>query len=377
MADSTAAAAAPLMILLVVYGFSSTDLSDSITELKKQTKNLGTHKERESYWQAYVDIQGSASKYSNIDIDGGKLYGLIKYYRKFGGGSNDDNNNNSSSNNKGRMEFEPFTKRQKALVGTPKLMMGRHIKLLLKEEDEGSSSSNSGKEFIMPWFGDEAEPAYRDITAGEECISIDSDRGVYVSTKIKRRNCAGGPPNMKSIDAVMEYVSKLEPDTPLQSIAWEGHQPPKVKSYNVILTGAWPSSVTNNLLPNLTHINTSSMDEIYELFEKRRNTQLISDAEILIDKMLTEQNKGAKSDMTASIFIGSMKDLSTARRNALLKKVYISSTKKKFIDNVRADGDDLDMVVVNERNDSDTGKFEAYGGVVFETFYKLDLSIYG
>ncbi|OEU14219.1 hypothetical protein FRACYDRAFT_269549 [Fragilariopsis cylindrus CCMP1102] len=119
------------------------------------------------------------------------------------------------------------------------------------------------------------------------------------------------------------------------------------------------------------------MDEIYELFEKRRNTQLISDAEILIDKMLTEQNKGAKSDMTASIFIGSMKDLSTARRNALLKKVYISSTKEKFIDNVRADGDDLDMVVVNERNDNDTGKFEAYGGVVFETFYKLDLSIYG
>ena len=185
MADSTAAAAAaPLMILLVVYGFTSTDLSDSITELKKQTKNLGTHKERESYWQAYVDIQGSASKYSNIDIDGGKLYGLIKYYRKFGSGSKDDNNS-SSNNNKGRMEFEPFTKRQKALVGTPKLMMGRHIKLLLKEEDEGSSS-NSGKEFIMPWFGDEAEPAYRDITAGEECISIDSDRVCTYPQKSKK-----------------------------------------------------------------------------------------------------------------------------------------------------------------------------------------------
>jgi len=396
--DSTATAnnTAPIMmILLVVYGFSPTDLSDSITELKKQTKNLGTHKERESYWQAYVDIQGGANKYSNIDIDGGKLYGLIKYYRSSSSNSSNDNNNGD----KGRIEFEPFTKRQKALVGTPKLMMGRHIKLLLKEgdDDDGGGCSNSnnsgGKEFVMPWFGDEAEPAYRDITTGEECISIDSNRGVYVSTKIKRRNCAGPPPSniMKSIDTVQEYISKLQPDTPLQSIAWDGHQPPKIKSYNVILTGPWPSSVTNNLLTSsssssssssLAHINTSSMDEIYELFEKRRNTQLINEAEILIDKMITEQNKGAKSDMTASIFTGSMKDLSIAKRNSLLKKVYISSAKKKFIENVRSadDGDDhLDMVVVNERNDSsgDTGKFEEYGGVVFETFYKLDLSIYG
>jgi len=260
-------------------------------------------------------------------------------------------------------------------------MMGRHIKLLMKDGDE-DDVSKKGDEFIMPWFGDEAEEAYLDITSGEECISIDSDRGVYVSTKIKRKNCsaATSSSSLKSIDGVQDYISKLEPDTPLQSIAWEGHQPPKVNTYNVILTGAWPSSVTSHLAmdESLAHINTSSMDEIYDLFLLRRNNQYIREAETLIDSMVTEQNKskGNTDNMTASIFTGSMKDLATAKRNAILKKVYVSSAKKKFIQLARAEGG-IEMVIVNEREGNDTGKFEEWGGVVFETYYKLDLSIYG
>jgi hypothetical protein len=68
--------------------------------------------------------------------------------------------------------------------------------------------------------------------------------------------------------------------------------------------------------------------------------------------------------------------LACAKRNALLKKVYISSEKKKFIINAMAD-DGFETVVIQPREGGDTGKFEDYGGVVFETFYKLDLSIYG
>jgi len=360
-----------MMVLLVIYGFKPTDLSDSIGELKKQTKNLGTHSQRQAYWSAYGDIQSSANKYSQSDVDGGKLYGLIKYY------SGSTSSNDNKKKEKGKIEFEPFSKRQKALVGTPKLMMGRHIKLLMKEGDE-DDASKKGNEFIMPWFGDEAEEAYLDITQGEECISIDSDRGVYVSTKIKRKNCSAGSSSLKSIDGVQDYISKLEPDTPLQSIAWEGHQPPKVTTYNVILTGAWPSSVTSHLSmdESLAHINTSSMDEIYELFLLRRNNQYIREAETLIDSMVTEQNKSKGTDMTASIFTGSMKDLATANRNAILKKVYVSSTKKKFIQLARAEGG-IEMIIVNEREGNDAGKFEKWGGVVFETYYKLDLSIYG
>ena len=286
-------------------------------------------------------------------------------------------NARSDSKEKGRIEYEPFTKRQKSLVGTPKLMMGRHIKLLMKEGDE-DDPSKKGDEFIMPWFGDEAEEAYLDITAGEECISIDSDRGVYVSTKIKRKNCSAGSSSLKSIDGVQDYISKLEPDTPLQSIAWEGHQPPTTNTYNVILTGTWPSAVTNHLTmdESLAHINTSSMDEIYDLFLLRRNNQYLQEAETLIESMVTEQNKSKGTDTNASIFTGSMKDLATAKRNAILKKVYISSAKKKFIQAARAEGG-IDMIIINEREKNEKGKFEEWGGVVFETYYKLDLSIYG
>lgn len=373
---TNAAASVPMLVFLVIYGFSPTDISDSIGELKKQTKNLGTHKERERYYTAYQDIQAGINKYSNIDIDDGKLYGMVKYYRNCEA--------NDKGGNKGRLDFEPFTKRQKSLVGTPKLMMGRHIKLKMKEDDnnddDGAANKNSGKEFIMPWFGDEAEEAYLDITAGEECISIDADRGVYVSTKIKRKNCAGASSSLKTLDAVVEYIKTLQPDQPLQSIAWEGHQPPKVNTYNVLLTGSWPSSITKNLPDDsAVHINTSSMDEIYDLFQTRRNDQYILEAETLIDSMLTDQGKN-KNDTNASIFTGSMKDLAVARRNAILKKVYISSKKEKFIQLVRADGGGgFEMIVVKERREgsNEASKFEEWGGVVFETYYKLDLSIYG
>ena len=363
-ADTNSSDGSPMMILLLIYGFTPTDLSNSLAELQKQSTNLGTHKQRESYWQAYQDIQKSTNKHVDVDKDGGKLYGIAKYFRSTNLDTDDDDE-------KGRIEFEPLTKRQMALVGTPKLMMGRHIKLAV-EEEEGSST---GKEFIMPWFGEEAESAYRDITSGEECISIDSDRGVFVSTKVKRKNCAGAPSSLKSIDAVLEYISKLEPDKPLQSIAWEGHQPPKVNSYNVILTGTWPTSVVQNLPDTIAHTNTTSMNEIYNLFDTRRNNHYISEAELLIDKMITENGKNKGSDSSASVFIG-MKDLASARRNALLKKAYICSTKKKFIQLARSEGG-FELVVVNSREGDQAGKFEEWGSVVFETFYKLDLSIYG
>ena len=325
MADNSNASSVPMMVFLVIYGFSPTDISDSIGELKKQTKNLGTHKvrimlpdiitmcthcckrlfvcacvcvcvfvhntntsinskERQAYWTAYEAIQSGINKYSNIDIDDGKLYGMVKYYRNYGTAAGSDTTDGSAAGKKGRLDFEPFTKRQKALVGTPKLMMGRHIKLLLKDDegdDDGGGGKNSGKEFIMPWFGDEAEIAYLDLTQGEECISIDSDRGLFISTHIKRKNCAG-PSSLKSVDALVEYLKTLQPDQPLQSIAWDGHQPPKVNTYNVILTGSWPSSITKQL-PNEVagYLNTSSMDEIYELFQARRNNQYLTEVRLM------------------------------------------------------------------------------------------------
>ena len=253
--------------------------------------------------------------------------------------------------------------------------MGRHIRLLVDEEGD----VGSGKEFFMPWFAEDAENAYRDITEGEEAISIDSDRGVFVSTRIKRKNCAGPPSkdHTKSIDALMEYIQGLKADAPLQSIAWNGHAPPKVTTYNVILTGTWQNTITHHLPPSIAYTNTTSMHEVYDLFEKRRNLEHIQEAEQLITKMLTEIHKNQNNDNhSSSVHTGSMKDLAIARRNALLKKVYISSERKKFINAAKMDGG-FETVVIEPRSGSDEGDFEKYGGVVFETFYKLDLSIYG
>jgi hypothetical protein len=357
--------APPLMMLLLINGFSPTELSASLGKLKAETKNLGTHNQRELYWQAYQDIQKDLNKYSDLDIDGGKLYGLVKYYRHYEGGKDVIDSEDAKT------EFEEFTKRQKAMVQTPRVFMGRHIKLLV--DDDGDAGS--GKEFFMPWFGEEAEAAYLDITEGEECISVDLERGLFISTRIKRKNCAGAP-TIKSVDALVEYVNELQADKPLQSIAWEGHKPPKVTSYNAILTGVWPNTITHHLPDTIAYTNTTSMHEVYDLFEQRRNAQYIEEAELLIVKMLTEIAKSDGTDHTSSVHTGSMKDLACAKRNALLKKVYISNEKQKFIQNAKADDEGFDVIVIQPRK-SGVGKFEEYGGVVFETFYKLDLSIYG
>lgn len=358
MSDSSSSP--PMLMLLLINGFSPTELAASLGKLKSETKNLGTHNQRELYWKAYGDIQKDLNKYSDMNVNGGKLYGIVKHYRSM-----------EKDSTVPRTEFEEFTERQQTLVQTPRVFMGRHIRLLVDDDGE----AGSGKEFFMPWFGEDAENAYRDITEGEEAISIDSDRGVFISTRIKRKNCAGPPSKdqMKSIDALVEYIQGLKADAPLQSIAWNEHLPPKVNSYNVILTGTWQNTITHHLPPTIAFTNTTSMTEVYDLFEKRRNEEHIQEAELLITKMLTEIAKDA-SHTTSSVHTGSMKDLAIARRNALLKKVYISSDKKKFINAAKMDG--IDTVVIQPRQGSDEGDFEKYGGVVFETFYKLDLGIY-
>ena len=338
------------------------------------------------------------------DVDGGKLYGLVKYYS--GGSTDSEANGTNGEERQGRTEYEPFTQRQRALVQAPRCMMGRHIKLVVvtannhhDNNDDNNHNDNdnqvSGKEFFMPWFGDEAQMAYDDITNGEPCISLDSDRGVFVSTRIKRKHCANLPGTVtKSMTNLMEYIQHgLQPDHPLPSIAWNAHDPPTVKTYNVVLTGVWPTTITHHLDTNVAmHTNTTSMHEIYDAFEKRRNTYHITQAEALITKMLTEIAKGHtargggdddghnnNNNNGSTVHSGSMKDLATARRNALLKRVYIDSSKHKFIQSALEEGKNApyEMIVVHCRPPETAGKFEAYGGVVFETFYKLDLSIYG
>mmetsp|Transcript_35956 Transcript_35956/g.83914 ORF Transcript_35956/g.83914 Transcript_35956/m.83914 type:complete len:228 (-) Transcript_35956:26-709(-) len=227
---------------------------------------------------------------------------------------------------------------------------------------------------MMAWFDDQASTVYEDITSAEPCISIDPERGVYVGTRTKRKLCRGPPPlsATKSIGALVEFVSSLVPNAPLQSVEWHGHHPVSVKDYNVLLSGVWNAAILRNLPDTIGSVNSTSNDDIYAAFCERKNMHLISEAEILIDKMQTDIGKGLTN---TAYFAGSMRDLAKARRNALLKKVYISAEKKKFIESVQSEGDVEEMYVVQKRCGA-PGKFEDFGGIVFETFYKLDLDIY-
>jgi len=58
-----------------------------------------------------------------------------------------------------------------------------------------------------------------------------------------------------------------------------------------------------------------------------------------------------------------------------MKKCYVHESKKAFIDRIREDGDAVEMHVISgDIEDSEFGKF---GGIVFELFYRADLSVFG
>jgi hypothetical protein len=228
---------------------------------------------------------------------------------------------------------------------------------------------------MMAWFDEAAQTAYDDLTAGEQCIAVDGEKGVYVLTKHKRKLCRGPPSKpFKSAADASDFIAALAPNAPLQSVSWHGHSPPAVNPYNVLLTGtAHAKAVSAALPPEVGHVGSTSNDEIYAAFLSRKNQSLALEAEDLIDKMLADVARGQQG---ACYFASSMKELGCARRNALLKRCYVASDKKKFIQSAREEGDVGELFVIEPRKDG-AGKFEEYGGVVFETFYKLDLSIYG
>jgi len=70
-----------------------------------------------------------------------------------------------------------------------------------------------------------------------------------------------------------------------------------------------------------------------------------------------------------------LKEAATARKNALLKRVFVHEGKAKFIDSVRADGGDVELLVIT--GDIKGTKFADFGGIVAELFYAADLAVFG
>jgi len=96
----------------------------------------------------------------------------------------------------------------------------------------------------------------------------------------------------------------------------------------------------------------------------------VGEAEKLIATMLADVAKG----QTAIVSTGK-KEAATAFKNSLMKKVFVHESMSKFITAVRAEGG-VEVVVISG-NLEDLGQFGQYGGLVFELFYRADLSAFG
>ena len=310
--------------------------------LKEDSKKASSHKRRELYWDAYGKM---SSKCAAID---GAAHVLMTYRADGEGG--------------GSVELVELTKRQRGLVGGGCEIMGRKIKPL--------EADAAYKSWCVAWSEEAAEVAWGDLMSDEPCVYVTTD-GVYCATRHKRALCKGfssGPPKTtKDLEALM---AELKPDRPLRSVSFVGNDPPALSGYNFFLAGPWvPAALSAALPATVGHVPATSSLEIYAYFQARRSAQLVSDAGQLIVQMLADVGKG----LTPLISASSMKEAAVARKNSLMKKVYVHESKAKFIEGVRADGE-VELHVIT--GDVESTEFGKYGGVVFELFYRADLSVF-
>jgi len=337
---------ANLAVLLLTNGMTAPSLHEGINELKSASKNCGTHKRREFYWQAYGKMMGALSGHD------GPLHGFLQYYTP------------ASEDDEGIVEFTEFTGKQRQMLASTKAgcleILGKKFK---PPEDP------TAKEWFMCWFDEEAQHALEDITEAEPAIYVTVE-GVFIGTKLKRKMCKAGS-TYKTAKDLEKAINELEPDKPLQSVAWRGHHPPVVNEYNVIVAGGgWGAAVVGGLPPCLGYTEATSPMDIYGVFLQRRNAFLISQADRMIEQMLVDVQKGEK----ALIVSGGMKEAAAARENSLMKKVFVHASKGKFVQKMNEEGGDVEMIVI--KGDIEGTLFGDHGGIVFEMFYRADLDMF-
>lgn len=320
-----------LSLLILSNGLTSTDLAACLEDLKSSSKSAGTHVRRELLWNAYGQF---INKCAAIE---GQYHGFMTYSETSG------------------VELISFTQRQQGLVGGGCDIMGRK----LKAPDTDAAS----KAWCMAWAGDEAELAMHDLMSAEPCIYITSD-GCFVATRFKRALCKGC--SLKTIKDVEAFIAELKPGSPLRSLSFSESAPPSTNPYNTFLAGSWSTAIKSALPPTLGHIDATSTADIYDYFLSRKKQSLLAEAASLIAQMLTDVSKGV-----LPIIATSVRDASAARKSSLMKRVFVHGSKSKFIANVRAEGA-VELNVIE--GDISGSRLEEYGGVVFELFYRVDLS---
>jgi hypothetical protein len=335
-----------LVLLILCHNLPFVDVAAIIDECKNNSKGAGSHKRRQLYWEGYG---GMSTKVSSKD---GNADCFITFKAS------------GEEGVEGEVEVIDFTKRQKGLVGSVDLL-GKKLK---PPEDQAS------KGWCICFSDEQAQAAWDDIHAAEPCIYISGD-GVFVATRYKRVLCKGHSSMPKSLKDVEELVGGLAPDAPLRSISFVGNEPPSVNSYNTFLCGAIDSKLAAALPATIGHTaNGGSPGEVYDYFLQRHSTHLLTEA----GKMLAQMNTDMAKGLTPIIIASSMKDAATARKNALMKRVFVHESKTAFINKCREDGDSVELnVIKGDMTDGSMGKFADFGGIVFELFYRADLSVFG
>jgi len=329
-----------VLILVLSHGCAAGDLAAIIEGLRSDSTKISSHSRREFFWNGYSSLSQTAAA-----LDGGKSWFLL--YKATGDGG-------------GEAEAIELTKRQRGMVGGSGMeVMGRKLKPPDAEPDT--------KAWAMAWGEDEAAVAWDDIMGGEPCIYLTND-AVYVATRYKRVHCKSikGLKTVKDIEAA---VSVLKPGNPLRSISFVGDDAPVVNSYNTFVTGALPT--VKELPPAIGHVNASSTALIYDYFMERKNDSLVADAGKLITQMLIDVAKNREPPLVSC---ASKKEAATAYKNALMKKAYVHESMAKFAARAKSDG--MVEVHVIKGDLADLGDFGSYGGIVFELFYRVDLSTF-
>ena len=343
-----------MVICLLCNGLTTTELTDCLKDVKSSSKNIGTHSRRELYWNAYGSMITAANK---TGAEGERLHGWLTYHTK---GPNDDETVKQSN-------FIACTKRQKGLLGSVDFF--------------GKKTRPEEKEIKNNWCivyldddktdENEAQAAFDDITSGEPMVYYSQDmNGIFVGTRLKRRKCRNAPSNPLKTPAELQTLKEsLKPEEPLVSVAWEGHRPPSINDYNFILAGGFHANISND--ESNAVVNTTSIDEIYACFVEKKNLFLVEEASKFVSSHLVDVSKGGNPLFETSVRLAGI-----ARKACLLKKVFIDSSKKKFIDAVNNDEDNnCDMVVIDGAPKDSL--FTQHGGCVFELHYHADLAMFG
>ena len=330
-----------LLLLVLCVNLTGEDAMKVVEELKSDSKKASTHKRRQLYWEAYTAMSSKL----------GSMEGTVNCFVKFVAGD--------AEGDAGSVEIVELTKRQRGLMGSIDIM-GKKVK---PPEDSAS------KGWAVAFSEDDVKVAWDDLHSAEPCIYITAD-AVYTATRFKRCLCKGLSGMPKTVKDVEKLVSELAPENPIRNISFTGNDAVSVNSYNTFLVGSVPAAVSEALPPSIGHCTGKASAEIYNYFLSRHSDYLLTEASKLISQMNVDVAKGLVPLIVAS----SMKDAGTARKNSLMKRVFIHESKKAFIARCQADGEVEMHIIRGNVDDSDFGK---YGGVVFELFYRADLSVFG